>query len=119
MAVGRNQTPSRGEIWLVDLEPTVGGEIQKTRPAVVVSTRQFNAGPLRLAVVCPTTTTLHGNPMHVEIEPKMSGLDEPSCILADQVRTLSLERFHRRLGEVRSRKIMGEVADRLRILMDL
>ena len=117
--MGRDPAPSRGEIWLVDLEPTRGGEIRKTRPALVVSLKQFNAGPLKLAVICPMTTTLRGNTMHIEIEPRMSGLNELSCILADQVRTVALERFLRRLGEVRSRKVMAEVADRLRILLDL
>jgi mRNA-degrading endonuclease toxin of MazEF toxin-antitoxin module len=42
--------PRRGEIWLVDLNPTRGQEIQKTRPAIIVSTNLFQGVPLRIVV---------------------------------------------------------------------
>lgn len=45
--------PKRGEIWLVNLEPTIGAEIRKTRPAVVVSSDFIGKLPLKLVVLLP------------------------------------------------------------------
>ncbi|MBN2491683.1 MAG: type II toxin-antitoxin system PemK/MazF family toxin [Planctomycetes bacterium] len=109
----------RGEIWLVDFEPAKGGENKKSRPALVVSVNAFNSGPLGLVVVCPITATLRDNPMHVKLEPQGTGLDKPSCVLCDQPRSASLQRFGRCLGTVGSRKVLADVSDRLRILLGL
>lgn len=61
--------PSRGEIWLVDLNPTRGHELAGIRPALVVSVDLFNHGPAGLVVVLPLTTRLKGIPFHVEVAP--------------------------------------------------
>ena len=52
------QLPSRGEIWMVDLNPTRGHEQAGVRPALVVSVDTFNHGPAGLAVVLPVTSRL-------------------------------------------------------------
>jgi mRNA interferase MazF len=94
--------PMRGEIWLVDLNPTVGQEIQKTRPVVVVSSDIYR--PIALRIVIPITTWQEkfvSRPFLVKI-PKTSanGLDRDSAGNTLQVRSISTERFIRQIGKV-------------------
>ncbi len=110
--------PSRGEIWLVDLDPTRGHEQAGKRPALIVSVDPFNHGPAGLAVVLPLTTRSKGIPLHVEVSPPEAGLKERSYIKCEDVRSVSAERFSRRWGAVAAPTIAA-VEDRLRILLGL
>lgn len=92
--------PSRGEVWIVNLDPTIGSEIRKTRPVVVVSTDTVRALPIR-TVVPFTTSALVPAPWHVEVKATLTnGLDGDTHADAVQVRTLSCERFLKRLGRL-------------------
>ena len=75
-------TISRGEIWLVTLDPTVGAEIRKTRPVVVVSSDAVGALPIKL--VAPLTEWkdyFAGNVWHVKVPPdSMNGLAKTSAV---------------------------------------
>ena len=87
---------TRGEIWLSALNPTVGGEIQKTRPCVVVSPPEMH-DHLRTVIVAPMTTGSRPAPFRIPITfGKKKGL-----ILLDQIRTLDKARLVKRLGAVR------------------
>lgn len=90
-----NQNPKRGEIWDIDLNPTKGQEINKTRPAIVISSD--GVGKLRLKIAIPITewqTSFDGNFWHVALQPTaLNGLSKVSAADALQVRSLSLERF--------------------------
>lgn len=101
-------TPSRGEVWLVDLEPTVGDEIHKTRPAVVVS--RDTVGLLALRVVVPITgwqKRFFGSSWLARIDPNSSnGLDKISCADAFQVRSVSARRFVRPLGRLAEAELL-------------
>jgi mRNA interferase MazF len=103
--------PRRGEIWLVDLDPTIGAEIQKTRPVDVVSSDSIGRLPLRL--VAPMTgwkDQFASNLWHVRIEPiAANGLIKVSAVDALQVRGVSVERFRQRLGRL-SATLMEEIA---------
>ncbi len=112
------QLPSRGEIWLVDLNPTRGHEQSGVRPAIVVSVDTFNHGPAGLAVVLPVTSRGKGIALHVSVDPPEAGLTMRSFIKVEDVRPVAVERLTRRLGQV-SRATMDQVEDRLRILLDL
>ena len=90
----------RGEVWLVDFGEPVGREGGYVRPAVVVSSDMLNAGPGNVVVVVPTTTSRRDLPLHVEIEPGESGLDEISYAKCEDVRSVSTERMLRRFGVV-------------------
>ncbi len=94
--------PQRGEIWRVCFDPKEGEEINKTRPAVVVSTN--SVGRLRLRIVVPITeekTTYRAHPWHVSLKPtKCTGLTKPSRADAFQVKSVSLNRFKEHLGNV-------------------
>lgn len=94
--------PQRGEVWLVKLDPTVGAEIKKIRPAVVISSDAV--GRLSIKLVAPVTDWKDHyarNIWHVYIEPdSMNGLSKPSAVDALQLRGLDYQRFIRKLGEV-------------------
>jgi mRNA interferase MazF len=85
-----------GEIWLAQLDPTVGSEIQKTRPCVVISPDDMNAH-LRTVVVAPMTTA--SRPARFRIALTFQG--KQGLILLDQVRTLDRARLVKRLGALR------------------
>jgi mRNA interferase MazF len=90
--------PARGEVWLVDLDPTVGREQAGVRPAVIVSDDAFNHGPVDMVVLIPVTGTARGVATHVPVDPPEGGQAKPSVILSEQIRTVSKRRLIRRLG---------------------
>ena len=85
-----------GEIWLAQLDPPVGSEIQKTRPCVVVSPDDINAH-LHTVIVAPMTTG--SRPARFRIALTFQG--KQGLILLDQVRTLDRVRLVKRLGALR------------------
>ena len=110
--------PSRGEIWLVDLNPVCGHEQAGRRPALVASVDGFNHGPAGLVIVIPITTKDKGIPLHVGVFPPEGGLNEQSFIKCEDVRSVAKERLVRCLGRVEE-GTLEEVEDRLRILLGL
>ncbi|HEX7323923.1 MAG TPA: type II toxin-antitoxin system PemK/MazF family toxin [Rhodanobacteraceae bacterium] len=86
---------NRGEIWLAALDPTVGSEIRKSRPCVVVSPPEMH-DYLRTAIVVPMTTGSRPAPFRVPI--RFQG--KAGQILLDQIRTLDKTRLIKRLGAV-------------------
>ena len=92
----------RGEIWIIDFNPTVGAEIQKQRPAVVISSDAVGKLPVKL--VAPITgwqPVFAGNIWHVRIQPSgANGLTKESAVDALQVRSVSVDRFKSRIGRV-------------------
>ncbi len=91
---------TRGEVWLVALDPTIGSEIQKTRPGVIVSPPEMH-NYLRTVMVAPMTTG--GRPAPFRIPVSFRGKN--GLILLDQMRALDKQRLVRRLGEI-ERKIL-------------
>lgn len=83
----------RGEIHLVELSPTRGREIRKTRPCVVVSPDELNAH-MGTFIVAPLTTGSHPYPFRIPC--RFSGKD--GHLVLDQLRTVDRERLVRRLG---------------------
>jgi mRNA interferase MazF len=114
----RDLRPSRGEIWLVDLNPTRGHEQAGVRPALVISADPFNHGPAGLIVVLPLTTTRRGIPLHVAIDPPEGGLRERSFAKCEDIRSISSERLRERWGRVAPGTIRL-IEDRLRILLEI
>lgn len=88
----------RGEVWLVNLDPTVGSAIQKTRPCVVISPPEMH-DYLRTAIVAPMTTGSHPAPFRIAVRHGgKSGL-----ILLDQIRTIDKIRLVKRTGAIHPR----------------
>ena len=94
--------PSRGEIWRVNFDPTIGAEIRKTRPAVVVSSDGVGKLPVKLiAPITAWSPAFAGNLWHVRIEPSPeNGLTKPSAVDTLQLRGADVQRFEARLGQV-------------------
>lgn len=90
----------RGEIWLINLDPTVGAEIRKTRPAVIVNADAIGILPLKVIVPITDWKDRYAvAPWMVRLEPNATnGLEKPSAADAFQVRSVSQTRFVRRLG---------------------
>lgn len=86
---------ARGEVWLAALDPTVGSEIQKTRPCLIVSPAEMH-DYLRTITVVPMTTGSRPAPYRIPAE--FQGKN--GLILLDQIRTLDKQRLVRRLGAV-------------------
>jgi mRNA interferase MazF len=110
--------PSRGDIWLVDLNPTRGHEQAGTRPCAIISLDQFNHGPAGLVVVLPLTTTYRGIPLHVEVQPPDGGVRLRSFVKCEDIRSIASERLIERWGSL-SPSVLAEIEDRLRILLQL
>lgn len=87
--------PRRGEVYLIDLNPTRGGEIRKVRPCLVVSPEELNAH-LRTVIVAPLTTGSHAYPFRVPC--RFAG--KAGHVVLDQVRAVDRERLLRRLGRL-------------------
>ena len=82
-------------IWLVNLAPTIGAEIKKTRPAVVISPNEMN-DVLKTVIIAPMTTKTRNWPTRVKIE--FEGKDGE--IALDQIRTIDKKRLIRQLGKI-------------------
>jgi mRNA interferase MazF len=96
---------NRGDIYLVDLEPVVGGEANKRGPAVLVTNNAANrmadrAGRGILAVVPVTSNVTHVRPFQVFLHAAECGLKVDSKAQCEQIRALDLSRFGHRIGAV-------------------
>lgn len=83
----------RGEIWLVDLDPTIGSEIKKTRPCVVISPPEMH-DHLRTVMIAPMTTGSHPAPFRIAV--RHGG--KTGLILLDQIRAVDKARLVKRSG---------------------
>ena len=88
--------PQRGEVWWVSFDPSVGGEIQKTRPAVILSNNAANSALNRVVVIPLSSQTSKLYPSEVLIN--LNG--EARKAMADQVMTASKQRLKSRLGSL-------------------
>ena len=108
----------KGEIWLINLDPTVEAEIQKTHPAMIVNENAIGILPLR--VIVPLTDWKERYaiaPWMVRIEPDATnGLSKPSAADAFQMRSVSQERFARRIGRI-SEAILQEVLKAIQVVI--
>ncbi|HCR86054.1 MAG TPA: type II toxin-antitoxin system PemK/MazF family toxin [Alphaproteobacteria bacterium] len=91
----------RGEVYLIDFEPSIGGEIRKTRPAVIISNNQSNKYLNRIQVVPITSqiTRLYPSEAYVTISGKQGKA------MADQIMTISKQRIKKLLGKVSAQEI--------------
>jgi mRNA interferase MazF len=94
--------PKRGEIWLVNLDPTVGSEIQKTRPAIVISYDYIGKLPLKLVVpITDWKESFTSDIWHIRLDPTdENGLTKQSAADALQSRSLDTRRFIRKFGSL-------------------
>lgn len=105
------RSPQRGEIWLVNFDPTIDTEIKKTRPAIVINSDAIGTLPIKL--VAPITDwkdRYARNIWHIRLEPNIgNGLTKESCVDVLQLRGVDTQRFIRKLGVVAPEQ-MSEIA---------
>ncbi len=95
----------RGEIWLATLDPTIGSEIRKARPCVIISPAEMH-DYLRTVIVAPMTTGSRPAPFRIAV----SFEGKKGLILLDQIRTLDKSRLVKRLGAVTSKTLSDILA---------
>ena len=107
-------SPLKGEIWLVDFDPNIGDEIGKRRPAIVVSRK--GVGTLDLRIVCPITDWKHHYVdylwFHELMPSRTNGLTKRSGADAFQCKSVSIDRFIRRIG-IMDEEEAEDIIDRL------
>ena len=87
--------PARGEVWLINLDPTVGREIQKTRPCVVVSPPEINE---HLSVMLVAPLTSGSRPAPFRVATTFGG--KAGLMLLDQVRAVDSGRLVKKVGQI-------------------
>lgn len=113
---------NRGDIWIVDLEPTIGSEMKKRRPIVVINTDAINSIPkFNLRIVVPLTSfrEKYDKGWFIKIYPgNRSGLKVPSIVDPYQIRCISDKRFERKLGRVTASQ-MEQIEEQLLVVLDM
>ncbi len=88
------------EIVLVNLDPTIGSEMKKTRPAVIISPNEMNKY-LNTVVIAPMTSSSKSYPTRVEVNHNKT----KGWIVLDQIRTIDRQRITKKLGSLTSKEI--------------
>jgi mRNA interferase MazF len=110
----------RGDIYLCSFDPTIGHEIRKTRPALVIQNDIGNRfSPLTIVAAVTSAVSPVPYPVEVVVEPdSVNGLDVRSSIRLDQIRTMDRQRMLLRLGIV-DPSTMARVDEALKISLGL
>jgi mRNA interferase MazF len=103
----------RGEIWLVALDPTIGSEIKKSRPCLIISPAELNLH-LRTIIVAPMTSKGFAAPFRVPV--RHGGTK--GLIVLDQVRTVDKIRLVKRLGAVSAKTLSAVLATLQEVFAD-
>ena len=107
-----------GEIWLAELDPTIGHEQGGRRPVVVVSSNGLHALPINMVIVVPLTSHDRGLVTQPRISGDNSGLRQGSFARPEDMRAIDASRLQRRLGHV-SDHDLNEVRKVMRYFLDL
>jgi mRNA interferase MazF len=106
--------PQRGEIWWVQLDPTVGAEIRKSRPCLIVGTNIINERRRTVVVIPLSSSPQPGPPLLIPVV--CAGRNAVAVV--DQIRAVSKERLDRKIGSV-SGEEMSAVENGLRQILEL
>jgi mRNA interferase MazF len=104
---------NRGEIWLLDLDPTLGSEINKTRPAIIVSRSDYNKIAETVTVI-PISSGRFIPSFHT----RLSKLKKESHAVIPQVRIATKKRFIKKIGDA-TKKELDEINGKLGFYLDL
>ena len=111
--------PRRGEIYLLNFDPTMGHEIQKTRPAVVIQNNISNQySPMTIVAALSSQFSDPPFPREVIVEAAETGLPKRSAVVVNQIRSVDRKRLGRKLGQLSSAS-MHRVDESLKISLSL
>ncbi|MBC8235378.1 type II toxin-antitoxin system PemK/MazF family toxin [bacterium] len=88
----------QGEVFLVNLDPTIGAEIKKTRPCVIVSNNMINRYRQIVVVVPLTSNVQHLSPSHLFIPKGIANLDQDSKAVAEHIKSVDKRRLIHKIG---------------------
>ncbi len=109
----------RGDIWLVNLDPTIGHEIKKSRPAVIIQNDLGNKySPITIIAPLTSQNLDRLYPIEVLIKKELSKLDKDSKVLLNQIRAIDKRRLIKKLSKLEN-EIMIQVDDAVKISLDL
>ena len=97
--------PKRGEVYYVNFDPTLGVEIKKTRPALIIQNDVGNMHSQATIVAAITSTEREAFPYEVLLKTGEGGLQKDSIVLLNQIRTIDKKRLGKRLGTISSESI--------------
>lgn len=106
--------PKRRDVWTARLDPTVGSEIRKTRPVVIVSNDISNQFSPLVSVLPVSDKGVKTYPFEAPVSERSSGLSKPSKIRCQQIRTIDKERLVKKLGMV-DKSLMSEIEEALKL----
>lgn len=110
----------RGEIYWVNLDPTVGSEIKKLRPAIVVSNNVGNKHSSLVTILPITSTADSPYPFEVLVAKNVGGLKKASLVKANQIRTVDKKRINgMALGSVLPTDIMEKIDQAIKVHLSL
>jgi len=89
------------DVYLVELNPVIGHEIQKTRPCLIISPDEMNHN-ISTVIIAPMTTRSHNYPTRVELDFK----GKNGWIVLDQIRTVDKQRLIKKIGRIENQEIM-------------
>jgi len=119
MSRGVAQHPRRGEVFLVNFDPTVGAEIKKTRPALILQNDIANRhSPITIVAAITSSFEDRLYPTEVLVRAREGGLSSDSVVLLNQLRSLDRQRLVRRIGRV-TRRTMDAVDRALMLSLGL
>lgn len=98
----RPSSPKRGEIYLVNFDPTIGAEIRKTRPALIIQNNVANRySPITIVAAITSRAEESLYPTEIAISRQESGLEHDSVVLLNQIRSMDKKRLIKRVGALR------------------
>ena len=119
MAKRQKIIPRRGEVYLVNFDPTIGAEIKKTRPALIVQNDISNKhSPITIVAAITSKFDDELYPTEVLIEAPEGGLATDSVVLLNQVRSIDRKRLVKRLGVLKPETVK-QVGQALKISLNL
>ena len=117
--MSNNNSPKRGDIWLTNFDPTIGTEIKKVRPAIIISSDGIGRLPIKLiAPITDWKDYFENDSWHIKIEPDLANnLTKISTVDLLQIRGMDLQRLVRKVG-VCSPEIMNKIATGIALLVE-
>ena len=107
-------SPRRGEVWSVQLDPTRGSEIQKTRPCIVMTNDIVNARRRTVVVVPLSSSPLESPPLLIGV----TTAGKPAVAVIDQIRAVTKERLQQKLGAISAQEL-DAIENGLREVLEL